>query len=289
MKEERSRRFNFQSLLRLEELDIRKMAKNNPTLTVGDYYSLLANFLNNVQLITETLNRIIANDIASNDFWSLAYIKTLLEDMGNKKYSAVIEDITKACKRGHNKFASDHAKKVLEGISNLQSQILAVEKSEDETEDPDAEEKTDELDSTQAISTFLITLDYEEATRKLRILAIDDAPVLLKTISSILSDEYKVYGMTNPALLEKFLHQVVPELFLLDYSMPELSGFDCIPIIRSFEEHKNTPIIFLTSSGTSDHVAAAFALGACDFIVKPFQANVLKEKIAKHIVRKNLF
>jgi PleD family two-component response regulator len=132
-------------------------------------------------------------------------------------------------------------------------------------------------------------LETEDSARKLRILAIDDAPVILKTLSTLLSDEYKVYGMSNPTMLEKFLHQITPELFLLDYKMPELSGFDCIPIIRSFEEHKNTPIIFLTSLGTPDHVSAALAMGAADFIVKPFQGNILREKIAKHIVRKKFF
>ena len=132
-------------------------------------------------------------------------------------------------------------------------------------------------------------MDNEEAVRKLRILAIDDSPVILRTITSILSDEYKVYEMTNPTMLEKFLEQITPELFLLDYKMPELSGFDLVPVIRSYKEHKNTPIIFLTSMGTVDHVSAALALGACDFIVKPFQGNILREKIAKHIVRKKLF
>jgi DNA-binding response OmpR family regulator len=95
--------------------------------------------------------------------------------------------------------------------------------------------------------------------------------------------------MTDPTRLEKFLWQVTPELFLLDYKMPALSGFDLVPIIRSFSEHKTTPVIFLTSEGTMAHVSAAFALGACDFIVKPIQGNILREKIAKHIVRKKLF
>ena len=121
------------------------------------------------------------------------------------------------------------------------------------------------------------------------ILAVDDSAVMLKTISSLLSKEYKVYGMTDPTRLEIFLKQITPELFLLDYKMPLRSGFDLIPIIRGFKEHKETPIIFLTSEGTSDHVSGALSLGACDFMVKPFQENILLEKIAKHIVRKKLF
>jgi two-component system chemotaxis response regulator CheY len=70
--------------------------------------------------------------------------------------------------------------------------------------------------------------------------------------------------------------------------MPGINGFEIVPIIRKHDIHKKTPIVFLTAEGTSDHVSAAHTVGACDFIVKPFQANILREKVAKHIVKKNL-
>jgi DNA-binding response OmpR family regulator len=89
-------------------------------------------------------------------------------------------------------------------------------------------------------------------------------------------------------MLEKFLEQVTPELFLLDYKLPELTGFDLIPLIRHLEKRQNPPHVFLTSEGTSDHVSSALTLGARDYIVKPFQPDILREKVAKHIVRKNL-
>ncbi|MDR2711494.1 MAG: response regulator [Clostridiales bacterium] len=121
------------------------------------------------------------------------------------------------------------------------------------------------------------------------ILAVDDSLVILKTLSSVLSDTYKVFTLPKPAELKNVLRKLTPELFLLDYKMPELTGFELIPIIRSFEEHKETPIIFLTSVDTLDNVTAAFALGACDFIVKPFDPEILHEKIAKHIAREKAF
>ncbi len=203
-----------------------------------------------------------------------------------------IEDIVSAGKMGHVDFAADQAQTFIAVLNNLKTKIMEAKK-----------EKTSEIIidvlnedglayndiGTQFLKKVLKLLDHEEATRKMRILAVDDSPVIVKTISSVLSEEYKVYGMTNPTMLDKFLKQITPDLFLLDYKMPELSGFDLIPIIRGFSEHKDTPVIFLTSEGTLAHVSAAFALGACDFIVKPFQGNILREKIAKHIVRKKLF
>jgi DNA-binding response OmpR family regulator len=123
------------------------------------------------------------------------------------------------------------------------------------------------------------------AKEKLCILAVDDAPDMLQTIYYVLHDEYKVYTLPKPEMLEGFLKKVKPDLFLLDYKMPGLSGFDLIPIIRRFREHKNTPIIFITSEGTIDNLSVAIALGARDYIVKPFDSEVLIKKVAKSLKR----
>jgi DNA-binding response OmpR family regulator len=115
------------------------------------------------------------------------------------------------------------------------------------------------------------------------ILAVDDAPNLLKTVHSALRDKYKVYTLPKPENLETMLLSIKPDLFLLDYKMPHISGFDLVPLIREAPEHKETPIIFLTSEGTKKHVIESVGIGACDFIVKPFNIDVLREKIEKHI------
>jgi len=115
------------------------------------------------------------------------------------------------------------------------------------------------------------------------ILAVDDAPDILKSIFFELRGDYTVFTLPKPEMMEDLLQKITPDLFLLDYNMPVLNGFDLIPIIRSFQKHKHTPVIFLTSEGTVDNVSVAIALGACDFIVKPFNPDILREKIAKHI------
>jgi DNA-binding response OmpR family regulator len=65
--------------------------------------------------------------------------------------------------------------------------------------------------------------------------------------------------------------------------MPELSGFDLVPIIRKFPEHKKTPIIFVTADRTVDQITAALDLGACDYIIKPIKEEILREKVANQI------
>ena len=117
------------------------------------------------------------------------------------------------------------------------------------------------------------------------VLAIDDAPDILKSVHSMLKDRYKVFTLPKPEKLKEFLSKTTPDLFLLDYQMPGISGFDLIPIIRGFSEHKETPIIFLTSEGTVEHLTVAVDLGVSDFIVKPFDMYVLRKKVAKNIRR----
>jgi two-component system chemotaxis response regulator CheY len=65
--------------------------------------------------------------------------------------------------------------------------------------------------------------------------------------------------------------------------MPVLNGFDLIPMIRALPDHKDTPIIIITTEGTKDHVNEALTIGASDFIVKPFKPKELNDKVSKHI------
>jgi len=117
------------------------------------------------------------------------------------------------------------------------------------------------------------------------VLAIDDSPDVLKAVFSMLRGDYKVFALPKPEKLKDFLTKTTPDIFLLDYEMPDISGFDLIPIIREFPEHKETPIIFLTSSGTIEHLTVAVDLGASDFIVKPFEMDVLRSKVKKSIAK----
>ena len=126
-----------------------------------------------------------------------------------------------------------------------------------------------------------------EIEKKLNILVVDDSESILQTVSFILDDDYKVFGIKNPLMIEKFLQQISPELFLIDYLMPERNGLELISIIRSFDRHKNTPVIIMTSLETMDLIQeASQSIDVCDYIVKPVQDVILREKVAKHINEK---
>jgi len=112
------------------------------------------------------------------------------------------------------------------------------------------------------------------------ILAVDDNPSILQTVNHLLGDEYKIYTLPHPQAINEVLSKVVPDLFLLDCHMPIVHGFELVPMIRSFPDHEDTPIVFLTSEGTIDNVSVATTIGASGFIVKPINEKILREKVA---------
>jgi DNA-binding response OmpR family regulator len=119
-------------------------------------------------------------------------------------------------------------------------------------------------------------------TDKPIILAIDDNPSILKSIGYILGDLCTVYTLTESEKVHSLLSVVIPDLFLLDCKMPVIGGFELVPIIRSHPEHDETPIIFLTAEGTIDTITVAINLGASDFLVKPINEAMLREKVELH-------
>ena len=124
------------------------------------------------------------------------------------------------------------------------------------------------------------------------ILAVDDSPIILQEVNYELQEFYTVYTLPDPEKLKDLLKIITPDLFILDYKMPKLSGFELVPIIRDFHAHAETPIIFLTTEGTIDHISTAINLGAFDFMVKPIDPDVLHTKVGAslkdYIIRRRI-
>ena len=287
--------FDLLTLLKSGDFDIRSIAAAKSPITLKEYFNLMSRFTGLVPEVSGALTKFAALAVDEKAVECLSDIAALMVRIGCDKYLE-INSIIDAYNRGDTKAAAGRAKEISGDFIGLYTRTMAARKKHDPPDKADASDE-DELSFDDdfkpglslSLKEVLQQLDEREANRKLRILAIDDSTVMLKTISSVLSEQYKVFTLAKPKMLENLLQQITPELFLLDYKMPELSGFDLIPIIRSFKEHKDTPIIFLTSEGTVETLSAAVMLGACDFLAKPLHPEILREKIANHIVRKKLF
>lgn len=137
----------------------------------------------------------------------------------------------------------------------------------------------------ELVESIEYILDPEKRrTIKPIILVVDDDPDVSKSINHLLSDRYRVYTLSEPEKLKKLLTIITPDLFLLDCNMPKLSGFDLVPVIRAMHGYEETDIIFITAEGTINQISTAIRFGACDFIVKPINEEILREKAALHTV-----
>jgi PleD family two-component response regulator len=138
-----------------------------------------------------------------------------------------------------------------------------------------------DTDLISAIEVQLNPLRTKE--QKPIVLAVDDNPALLKSLFFILEKQYNVYTLPDPERIKEILAMIKPDLFILDCNMPILNGFDLVPIIRSFPDHEDTPIVFLTSEGSVDNLSVAVHLGASDFLLKPIDDEELRKKARKHL------
>jgi two-component system chemotaxis response regulator CheY len=70
-------------------------------------------------------------------------------------------------------------------------------------------------------------------------------------------------------------------MILTDWNMPVMDGLTLVNSIRSNENHKDVPIIMVTTEAAKDEIVVAIKAGVNDYIIKPFNQNTLQEKINK--------
>ncbi|MBF0117361.1 MAG: response regulator [Desulfobacterales bacterium] len=68
-------------------------------------------------------------------------------------------------------------------------------------------------------------------------------------------------------------------LILCDWNMPNLTGLDLLKVVRGDENLKNIPFIMITAEGQKKNILDAIKAGVSNYIVKPFTAEILIEKI----------
>jgi signal transduction histidine kinase len=114
------------------------------------------------------------------------------------------------------------------------------------------------------------------------VLVVDDRPENLLTIEAILEPlDVTIHKALRADAALLFLLHNDPAVILLDVEMPEMDGFQTARLIRQRPRSYNTPIIFVTAvdRGT-DTIREGYELGAVDYLVKPFQPDILRWKVS---------
>ena len=123
-------------------------------------------------------------------------------------------------------------------------------------------------------------------TPRKRILIVDDTRDVLVVVGRRLQSwGYEPLTTDNGEEALRIAEEQQPVLVLLDIMMPQMKGRDVCARLKANPKTQHIPVIFLTALGLADHIAAGMALGADDYIVKPFEPAQLKERITVCLAR----
>lgn len=114
-----------------------------------------------------------------------------------------------------------------------------------------------------------------------RILLIDDSLIQLRTLNMLLQDKYEILMSTTGFDGLAIAKREQPDLILLDYNMPIMSGRDTFKKLQEKEETRNIPVIFLTGVDEREEVEEVLRLRPQGYLLKPVENDLLFTKIEK--------
>lgn len=121
------------------------------------------------------------------------------------------------------------------------------------------------------------------ADKNMSMLVVDDFPTMRRIVRSLL----KELGFNNVEEAEdgqdalNKLRSGKFEFVVSDWNMPNLDGLDMLKQIRADESLKHLPVLMVTAEAKKENIIAAAQAGASGYIVKPFTAATLNEKLTK--------
>ncbi|MEG2371653.1 MAG: response regulator [Hydrogenoanaerobacterium sp.] len=122
------------------------------------------------------------------------------------------------------------------------------------------------------------------------ILVVDDSIVSRAALVEILNDEYRVLeasdGQEALHLLEE--HSAEFSAVMLDLVMPVIDGYDILKLLKNDIRYTNLPVVVITGDGSKANEKKALALGAWDFVSKPYNPQIIMFRLHNVIDRSQL-
>ena len=118
-----------------------------------------------------------------------------------------------------------------------------------------------------------------ETKQRLRVLLVDDDPLLLNALARLLGKHFEVLKAADGAEAKKVVANVVVDLILSDYSMPEMDGLALIQLLRT--QGQSAPASLVTAAGECEEIQEARRSGLISSVIaKPWrQAEMLTEAL----------
>lgn len=116
------------------------------------------------------------------------------------------------------------------------------------------------------------------------VLVVDDTPTNIRLLNGILSKQYKVKAATNgEKALQIARTEPQPDIILLDVMMPGIDGYEVCSRLKADALTSPIPVIFITAKNEIEDEQQGFALGASDYIIKPFNPSIVEARVSTHI------
>lgn len=113
-----------------------------------------------------------------------------------------------------------------------------------------------------------------------KVLVVDDEPNIVVSLEFLMQQAgFQVITAFDGETALARLSDGTPDLLLLDISLPGISGFDVLEHLRGAESTAGLPVIMLTAHGREVEREKGLALGADDYVTKPFSTQALVAKV----------
>jgi two-component system, chemotaxis family, chemotaxis protein CheY len=111
-------------------------------------------------------------------------------------------------------------------------------------------------------------------------LVVDDSPVIRKIARQMLERmDFQVREAEDGAAAAKNCAAAMPDMILLDWHMPVMSGFEFLKQLRGMPEGDKPKVVFCTTENSVDMIQRAMSAGADEYIMKPFDEFIVREKL----------
>ena len=126
--------------------------------------------------------------------------------------------------------------------------------------------------------------DKQPVSAPEEILVVDDTPANLRLLIELLTQHhYHVRPASNGALALKSVAAKIPDLILLDVSMPDMDGYEVCRRLKADEKSSRIPVIFISAFGDTRQKVTGFEAGGIDYITKPFEAEEVMARVRTHL------
>ena len=115
------------------------------------------------------------------------------------------------------------------------------------------------------------------------IMVVDDQPSVCKEIASLLKNDYTVHAFKSGREALEYISDNPVDLVLLDYGMPNMTGYEVLMGIRINKSTNKIPVVFLTAETNERMRQEMMGRGATDYLCKPVGFSDLHQCISKHL------